>query len=104
MIKRDFTAWDFVKQEPKKEFIIDVTSGTRITDFPSWTTTVTDTIVFGANITVGGDNRVYISDLVVQGSADIPPREGDMRTIMDEDGYWSTQVVIYGSLSVEPTP
>ena len=38
------------------------------------------------------NNRVYISDLTVQGSADIPPREGDMRTVMGEDGYWLTQV------------
>lgn len=106
MIKSGFTAWDFVKQEPKKEFTID--GGTLISDYTSWTIgdgSFTNTIVFGDNVTITdgmANNRVYISDLTVQGSAEIPPREGDMRTMMGEDGYWLTQVFNISLDSVTP--
>lgn len=105
MIKRDFSVWDFVKQEPKKE-TIDITGGTLISDYPNvivgngdWTTTTTaiggnNIILGGNNLTVSDDinNTVFVQNLSVAGTTDIPPREGDMRTVMDEDGYWATQV------------
>lgn len=102
MIKRDFTTWNFIKQEPN---VI-------ITPIGSWdlsnVTVMGDT--FTTNTTLIGvdliselePGRVYISHLVVQGSADIPPREGDMRTIIDENGYWSTQVFNTSLSAVTP--
>lgn len=88
MIKRDFSAWDFVKQGPKKD-TIDITGGTLISDYTSWTMgdgSFTNTMVFGDNVTItipSVNNRVYISDLTVQGSAEIPPQEGQMRYNVD---------------------
>jgi hypothetical protein len=93
MVKRDFSAWDFVKQEPKKRgfTILDGTAGTLITDYPNvvmgggdWvvdTTAGTNNIVFGSNMTISADvsDTVFISNLSVAGSAEIPPSEGQLR-------------------------
>ena len=104
MIKRDFSVWDFVKQEPKKD-TIDITGGTLISDYivgnGDWTTTTTaiggnNIILGGNNLTVSDDvnNTVFVQNLSVAGTTDIPPQTGQMRTEIDEDGYWSTQVYI----------
>jgi hypothetical protein len=101
MIKRDFTAWDFVKQEPKKGNRIsdfDILGGTNDGDVlmftdggVGWTTTTT--AIGGNNLTVseGINNTVFVQNLNVAGNMEIEPREGEMRTIMDEDGYWLSQ-------------
>jgi hypothetical protein len=110
MIKRDFTAWDFVKQEPKKQgfTILGGVGDLFITDYPSmiidtnseWvfnTTAGTNNIILGGqNMTISADvsDTVYVQNLSVAGTTDIPPTVGQMRTIMDEDGYWSTQTFI----------
>jgi hypothetical protein len=104
MVKRDFSVWDFVKQEPKKRGFTILDGNSEHFTFtvdPSseWvvdTTAGTNNIVLGSNMTISADvsDTVFISNLSVAGSAEIPPQEGQMRTIMDEDGYWSTQVYI----------
>ncbi len=105
MVKRDFSAWDFVKQEPKKGLrILDGNAGTLITDYPNviigggdWVvnTTGTNNIILGSNnMTISADvsDTVYVQNLSVAGTTDIPPSEGQMRTQILEDGYWETQV------------
>lgn len=78
MIKRDFTTWDFVKQEPKKQgFTIDGNY-----TFDTITIDTSDWIISTASLDVSTD-MVYISDLTVQGSAVIPPQEGQMRYNVD---------------------
>ncbi len=106
MVKRDFSAWDFVKQKPKTHNrLVDITAGTlhhndlfTIND-GTWTTTVTggqNNIVLGNNMTISADinDTVFVQNLSVAGTTDIPPQEGQMRTIMSEDGYWLTQVYV----------
>jgi hypothetical protein len=59
MIKRDFTEWDFVKQEPKTQHnnLVDITDGTYMfTDGNIYNTTMT----WSNNITVTGINNVAI--------------------------------------------
>ncbi len=92
MVKRDFSAWDFVKQEPKKGLrILDGnTGGTLITNYPNvvigggdWivNTTAQNNIVFGSNATISADvsDTLFVSNLSVAGSAEIPPSEGQLR-------------------------
>jgi hypothetical protein len=110
MVKRDFSAWDFVKQEPKKQGFTILGGGvgdlfTVVDNSADWvvTTTLDDTftfngynnVVFGEGITIDGNtnNTVTISDMVVTGSADIPPTAGQMKTVSDGNS-WNTQVFV----------
>jgi hypothetical protein len=99
MIKRDLNAWDFVENKPKTGLrIVDGTGRRIITDYPpidggtliydglgmEWTTTVTDTNIIqlgydNEGLRIDNNNQVTIGDLVVAGSAEIPPQEGQMR-------------------------
>ena len=87
MIKRDLNAWNFVENKPKKKrnIISDypVDGGTLVFGQNNWVSDVTDSnIVLGydnGGIVVGHNNTVTISDLVVAGSADIPPTQGQLR-------------------------
>lgn len=84
MVNKKIGEWDFVKQCPKNQ---DVT--TLGSDNP---------YVMGYQIGVINssihisENNTRIHNLTVTGSLELPPREGDMRTVMGEDGYWLTQV------------
>ena len=102
MIKRDLNTWDFVENKPKIGLTRNVErivggNRVRITDYPpidggtlvfdglgtEWTTTISDhnIIQIGYNnegLRVDNNNLVTITDLVVQGSAEIPPQEGQM--------------------------
>lgn len=90
MVKRDLNAWDFVKQKPKSglTFIGGVGGEILVSDntgYAVWAQpTITDhnIIQIGYNnqgLRVDTSNTVTISDLVVQGSANIPPRVGELR-------------------------
>jgi len=87
MIKRDLTAWDFVENKPKTR-LRDVDGGT-IGNTWTWSgadvtynyvnaTIDTENTVFGEGLRVDANNQVTINDLVVAGSAEIPPQEGQM--------------------------
>jgi len=110
MIKRDFYAWDFIKQEPKRNRISDyptidggtIDDGFLVYDGNDWMVNYTTDHVGRNNIILGGENvtisadindTVFVQNLSVAGTTDIPPQEGQMRTIMD-DGYWLTQVYL----------
>jgi hypothetical protein len=89
MIKRDLNAWDFVKNKPKTKLRV-VGGGTNITWDDSniqynynyqVNTNVENTVLLGFNgegLRVDANNQVTINDLVVAGSAEIPPQEGQM--------------------------
>ena len=86
MIKRDLTAWDFIENKPKTKLRV-VGNGT----FIDGNTTITwggTNIQYNYQVNTddtllvagfdGTNSRVTISDLVVAGSAEIPPQEGQM--------------------------
>jgi len=90
MIKRDLTAWDFVENKPKPHLRVvngtPVDGGTLVYDGlgMEWTTTVTDNNIIqlgydNEGLRIDTNNQVIIGDLVVDGSAEIPPQEGQMR-------------------------
>lgn len=95
MVKRDFSAWDFVKQEPKKQELFTIDGGTLITDYPNviigggdWivdTTAGQNNIVLGQNMSISSDvnDTVFVQNLSVAGTTDIPPQEGQMRYNVD---------------------
>jgi len=89
MIKRDFYVWDFIENKPKRHIL-------------------GDTVVIGDNGYINLGDNVYVwgntlgntfshtvtstqPNLCVSGTITPQPREGDMRTVMVGDGYWSTQ-------------
>jgi hypothetical protein len=145
MIKRNFTAWDFVTQQPIEPWVRlgytreyweewcgntttinggHVTGGTLtftdgdgylMLDSTVWTIDTTNggsnVIIGGSGNTVNGDNNIvlggqnmtitadisdttYVQNLSVGGTAEIPPTEGQMRTVMGEDGDWLVQTFI----------
>jgi hypothetical protein len=90
MIKRDLHAWSFVENKPKKRRNIipnypPVDGGVLVYDGSTeWTTTISDhnIIQLGYNnegLRIDTNNQVTISDLVVAGSAEIPPSQGQLR-------------------------
>ena len=81
MVNKRISEWDFVKQEPKKSVVV----GELVGNTP-FTIGVVDSMIHIS------ENNTRIHNLTVTGSLELPPREGDMRTVMGEDGYWLTQV------------
>jgi hypothetical protein len=81
MVNKKISEWDFVKQEPKKSVVV----GELVGNAP-FTIGVVDNMIHIS------ENNTTIHNLTVTGSLELPPREGDMRTVMGEDGYWLTQV------------
>jgi hypothetical protein len=81
MVNKKISEWDFVKQEPKKSVMV----GELVGNTP-FTIGVVDNMIHIS------ENNTTIHNLTVTGSLELPPREGDMRTVMGEDGYWLTQV------------
>jgi hypothetical protein len=81
MVNKKISEWDFVKQEPKKSVMV----GELVGNTP-FTIGVVDNMIHIS------ENNTTMHNLTVTGSLELPPREGDMRTVMGEDGYWLTQV------------
>jgi hypothetical protein len=117
MIKRDLNAWNFVENKPKKKrnIISDypVDGGTLVYDgHMEWTTTVTDhnIIQLGYNnegLRIDNSNTVTISDLVVVGSADIPPSQGQLRYNTENqttEAYVDGEWLELGPLTHYPLP
>jgi hypothetical protein len=134
MIKRDFTAWDFVKQEPKKgqTILFNTIEGSVLvsadnTGYVTWEQpTITagyDNTILGSNNTIiGGEgnivlghgltvtdtsNTVTIGDLVVAGSADIPPSQGELRYNIENgttEAYIGEEWVELGPMNHYPLP
>lgn len=121
MIKRDLNAWDFVEQKPKSNRIMYVggvggqilTAPIDHTGYVLWgEPTITDhnIIQIGYNnqgLRVDTNNTVTISDLVVAGSANIPPSEGNLRYNVENNTtevYINDEWVELGSIHQYPLP
>jgi hypothetical protein len=87
MVNKKISEWDFVKQGPKSGLLIhdDVLTYDLVGN-PPFTIGVVDSMVYIS------ENNTRIHNLAVTGSIELPPQEGQMRTIVDSDGYWVTQV------------
>jgi hypothetical protein len=75
MVKRGFSAWDFIKQEPKCSGELDLLSDVGF-------------------ISVGGLYSTFGIDHTTTFYTPTPT-PGQMRTIIDEDGYWVTQTFLF---------
>jgi hypothetical protein len=92
MIKRDFCVWDFIENKPKRHSgYIDLDNNRFIgmeDTLLHWNTNYVTNVSDAFNNTT---LSTISTNLTVNGTITSEPREGDMRTIMDVDGYWSTQ-------------
>lgn len=84
MVNKKIGEWDFVKQCPKNQDVTTLGSDNQYVI--GYQNGVIDSSIYIS------DGNTTIHNLTVTGSLELPPREGDMRTVLDEDGYWLTQV------------